>query len=181
MTRTAVFIDGAYLDFVLREEFSLAKIDYELLIGKLSGRRDLLRAYYYCCLPYQSSIPTDEEKRRLAAAQSFHSALARIEQFEVRMGKLEFRGKDETGKPRFEQKRVDILLGVDLVQLAVKGRIADAVLLAGDSDFLPAIEVAKHEGVKVHLVHGTKPHQDLVDKCDRRLRIDVEFIKSIRR
>jgi uncharacterized LabA/DUF88 family protein len=81
---------------------------------------------------------------------------------------------------RYEQKRVDILLGVDLVQLAAKHRITDAALIAGDSDFLPAIEVAKSEGVVVHLFHGRAPHDDLRICCDERTRIDRSLVEAIR-
>jgi uncharacterized LabA/DUF88 family protein len=53
-------------------------------------------------------------------------------------------------------------------------------MLAGDSDFLPAIEIAKAEGVVLHLYHGATPHNDLKDCCDERIRIDQTFIDAIR-
>jgi uncharacterized LabA/DUF88 family protein len=59
------------------------------------------------------------------------------------------------------------LFGVDLVQLAAKGQIEDAVLIAGDSDRMPAIVAAKAEGVAVHLRHGATPHADLVTAATR--------------
>jgi uncharacterized LabA/DUF88 family protein len=80
----------------------------------------------------------------------------------------------------FLQKQVDILLGVDLVTLAAKNQITDAIILAGDSDFLPAIEMAKREGVAIHLYHGAYPHSDLVAAADERVRIDSAFIDTIR-
>lgn len=98
----------------------------------------------------------------------------------MRLGKLAFRGTQD-GRPIFEQKRVDILLGVDLVQLAAKHQITDAMVLAGDSDFLPAIEIAKQEGVVVHLFHGASPHNELLTRCDERVRIDDEIVDAIRR
>jgi hypothetical protein len=52
MGRVAVFIDGAYLDYVLRDEFARARIDYGRLSEELAGGIDLLRTYYYHCLPY---------------------------------------------------------------------------------------------------------------------------------
>ena len=69
----------------------------------------------------------------------------------------------------------------DLVQLAAKHQITDAMVLAGDSDFLPAIEVAKQEGVVVHLFHGANPHNDLLTRCDERVRIDGGFVDAIKR
>lgn len=180
MNRCAIFIDGAYLEFVLKEEFCRPPIDFAVLANRIVGARELLRTYFYDCLPYQSARPTPEERERFARRQRFHHALNRIPQFEVRLGKLEFRGTQD-GRPIFEQKRVDILLGVDLVQLAAKHQISDAMVLAGDSDFLPAIEIAKQEGVVVHLFHGASPHNELLTRCDERIRIDDEFVGAIRR
>lgn len=182
MARTAIFIDGAYLDYTLRQEFGAVRIDYERLSTELAGGLDLLRTYYYHCAPYQSPTPTDEERERKAKFDRFHYALQSIPRYEVRLGKLEYRGIDaETKRPRFEQKRVDILLGVDLTRLAAKGHISDAILLAGDSDFLPAVEASKAEGVLFRLYHGKNPHGDLRLMADERIQIDTALIDRIRR
>jgi len=115
--------------------------------------------------------------------RSFVHMLNKQTRFEVRLGELAFRGVDKDGQPIFEQKRVDILLGVDLVLLAAKQQITKAILVAGDSDFLPAVEVAKKEGVLIHLYHGVKnnPHRDLWEKCDERTAITFDFVKDILR
>ena len=50
--RSAIFIDGAYLFYLLRDEFGSVRIDYRLLALVLSEGTDLLRSYYYSALPY---------------------------------------------------------------------------------------------------------------------------------
>ncbi len=166
MGKVAIFVDGGYLDYVFRD-LGLPRVDFQRFAALLAGTDEILRTYYYHCLPYQSPIPTAEESRRFGAKQGFFNALSRLDRFEVRLGKLAFRGVDRsTGKPIFEQKRVDIVLAVDLVLLASKQRIDKAVIITGDSDFLPAICSAKNEGVLIHLYHGTgenEPHRDLWD------------------
>lgn len=183
MSRAAIFIDGAYLDYTLRDEFNLARIDYRLFSERLSAGLDLLRTYYYHCLPYQSDPPTVEESERFAQRQRFYDALARLPRYQVRLGKLAFRGISQDGTRIFQQKRVDILLGVDLVVLSAKRQITDAILVAGDSDFLPAVTCAKDEGVIIHLVHGTRhpPHRELWDAADERTRLSAELISSVLR
>jgi len=181
MGQTAIFVDGGYFDRVSRDCGS-PRIDFGKLATELAKPDDLLRTYYYHCLPYMSPVPTPEEEERFAGKQRFFSALNRLNRFEVREGKLEYRGTDrESSRPIFEQKRVDIYLGVDLVLLAVKQRIHRAILITGDSDFLPAIRAAKNEGVVVHLFHGTgpqQPHRDLWEEVDDRTVITPDLLNT---
>ena len=88
-------------------------------------------------------------------------------------------GTEPTVSPIFQQKRVDILLGVDMVQLATKRAIETVILLAGDSDFIPAVEVAKSEGALVKLFHGEEPHRDLLKVADERVLIDQKLIDQV--
>jgi uncharacterized LabA/DUF88 family protein len=180
-SRIANFIDGAYLGYILKDEFGLVRIDYQGLAAEMAGGLDILRTYYYHCPPFQSSSPTKEEKERFGRAQSFFTALDRLPRFEVRLGRLAHRGLDSNGQPVFEQKRVDIMLGVDLALLSGKRQITHAALLAGDSDFIPALVAAKNEGVLVRLYHGRNYHKDLWDCADERFPITKAFIDAITR
>jgi uncharacterized LabA/DUF88 family protein len=179
MSRIAIFIDGAYLDFLLKDEFKLAKIRHDALAAKMAQGTEILRTYYYNCPPYQSSTPTDDERDRFARAQRFYTALDRLPRYEVRLGRLALRGFNQIGEPIFEQKRVDLMLGVDLALLSGKGQITDAALLAGDSDLIPAVVAAKSQGVVVHLFHGPSYHKDLWDHADERTVITLDFIRAI--
>ncbi len=177
--RVAVFIDGAYLDYLLRDEFEGVRIDYRALSERIAGDSDILRTYYYHCPPYQGNPPTQDERERYSTQRRFFDTLDRLPRYTVRLGRLARRGVDHVGRPRYEQKRVDILLGVDMVQLAAKQNIQEAALLAGDSDFIPAITAAKSEGVVVKLFHGQRPHSDLWREADERTQITKDFIGSI--
>ena len=101
--------------------------------------------------------------------------------YTVRLGRLAYRGNDRDGNPIFDQKQVDSLLTLDLVQLAMKQAIQEAVLVAGDSDFIPAVIAAKSEGVLVRLFHGDRPHSDLWQEADERIQFSQSFIDSILR
>ncbi len=61
-----------------------------------------------------------------------------------------------------------LLLSVDIVRHAAAGHIQHAILLAGDSDFVPAVEAAKEHGVTVSLWCGTAKtvHKDLIALAD---------------
>lgn len=105
MAATMVFIDGGYLDKVLEHEHPGRKIDYARFAVELAKPGELLRAYYYHCLPYQSQTPTEDEKRRYAAKHKFMTALENLPRFQVRRGRLVRRF--ESGKMIFTQQGVD--------------------------------------------------------------------------
>lgn len=172
---TAVFIDGGYLTKILRNHFNSARINYHEL-ARWAADGDLLRAYYYDCLPWQSPEPTPEEQQRFGGMQRFFTSLRSGNRMTVREGRLERR--EVSGVPYFVQKRIDLQIGLDIATLIAKGRVATIVLVAGDSDLLPAVESAKHEGVIVKLVHGpyTTYHTDLWQAADERAEIDWTLI-----
>ena len=182
MVRAANFIDGGYLRRVLTDHFSRVRVDYALLSQEMAQDTEILRTYYYDCLPYQSNPPTAEEQRRFSRTESFLAVLRRLPRYEVRLGKLEYRGRDpQTSKPHFAQKRVDALMGIDLALLSAQRSIADAVILTGDSDFLPAVEVAKSQGVLVRLYyHRSSCHNDLLDAVDERIEITQALVDKLR-
>ena len=177
--RVAIFIDGAYLNNVLANEFGGRRTDYGALSQRLAGEADILRSYYYDCLPYRSNPPTPEEQTRYSGRRSFFDALERLPRYTVRLGRLARRGPDNEGAYTFEQKRVDIMLGVDMALLAAKNVIQEVILVAGDSDFVPAVIAAKTEGVLVRLVHGRSHSTDLWTESDERVRLTREFIDSV--
>jgi len=178
-SRIAIFIDGGYLDVTNRDECGGVRIDYAKLATKLAGSTEILRTYYYNCLPYQQTTPTEEEKTRFSQAQKFHAALRSLPRFEVREGLLVYRGSNRRGEPIFVQKGIDIQLGVDLVLLSAKQQISHAVVIAGDSDLIPALGVAKNEGVLIHLYHGSAPHRKLIEIADERTQITPAFLSDI--
>ncbi len=153
-------------------------IDYEKLSRELSQGKELLRTYYYNCLPYQCNPPSSAEREKFAKAQRFYRMLTRLPKHEVRQGKLAKRGES------FEQKGVDTLLSIDLVNSAASGKIEDAVLLAGDSDYIPAVRVAKEHSINVTLYHSHNHrsyHTALWEICDIRHPIDSDLIERIKR
>ena len=178
--RYAVFIDGAYLAKVLKL-FGEPRIDFLKLSESFRGNDERLRTYCYYCAPFQSAVPTREEQERKSRFDRFAAALDSLPRFQVRLGRLA-RRTDADGGLRFEQKMVDVLLTVDLVRLSSQNHIQRAVIVAGDSDFVPAIEAARDSGVVVQLCHGRRPspHDQLVRACDEWLVIDHELLNAVR-
>jgi uncharacterized LabA/DUF88 family protein len=72
-------------------------------------------------------------------------------------------------EPNIHQKRVDMRLGLDVAALTLKSHADVFVLVAEDSDFVPAMKFARREGAQLSLVtlqHAVRAdmleHSDLV-------------------
>ena len=59
-----------------------------------------------------------------------------------------------------KQKGVDMRLGVDVASLAYKKQVDRIVLIAGDSDFVPAAKLARREGIEFVLDPMWSPIKD---------------------
>ena len=175
---TVIFIDGEYLRKIfdkvgLRND--VPKVVNEILELSNTNEKKLLRVYYYTSSPYQSSTPSEDEKERYKSFQKFEAFLKKQNNFEIKLGRIEKRGDE------FEQKMVDVLLSIDLVELSTKSNIDTAILVAGDSDLVPAAKKAKFNGVKVILIYPSDKseyHEELWVTADKRILIDYKSMKK---
>lgn len=164
---------------------------------------ELFRIYCYHCPPYggTEAIPFTGTPVNFGASPvaKFQTALQTsirlAPRFAFRTGQLRWRGwkckfddrvdpstpaRDLKWQPDFEQKQVDIKIGLDIAWLASK-RIVDIIAIAsGDTDFVPAMKFARREGVKVRLLtfEGTQPHNNLVEHRDYVTQIDLAEIAA---
>lgn len=179
--KTAVFIDGPYLDRVAKDCGS-PRLEIGRLAGELAQPDDLLRTYYYHALPYLGPVPSEEDLQRYDDRQRFFSALDRAERVQLREGRVELLGTDrESDRPIFEHRRLSLSLAIDMVRLAVKQRICRAVLVTGDSGVVPALRTAREEGVVIRLCHGTgtqMPGRELWEEADERTVITADLLRG---
>jgi uncharacterized LabA/DUF88 family protein len=195
-TRLAIFIDGGYLDKIAEKESGI-RVDYakfseairSVVAAKSPDTVEILRTYYYHCLPYQRSNPDPSEAQHFASAQKFFYSLERLPRYIVRQGHLVYRGDDKTtGEPIYVQKKIDLQLGLDFALLSAKGQIGHIAVVAGDGDLIPALCVAKDEGIVVWLFHGPRVSKqdgrstfadDLWQTADERHEMNLGFMKSV--
>ncbi len=179
MDKANVFIDAGFLDNILKEKFKKSKIDLALFSDEICKRNnsERLRSYYYTCMPYQSKTPTNEERKRYSSKYKFISIIKNLPRFEVRLGKLSKVYKGQ--KIDFKQKRVDSMMNVDMVHFSWSGIIQKAILITGDSDFIPGIKAIKSTPVITILYTSKKHcHNELYEACDEKYEIDEELIKK---
>jgi uncharacterized LabA/DUF88 family protein len=193
--RTAVLIDGAYLGIVSKQfsgpDGKPPKLDFVKLTDSLVARIPVpsgawrWRTYFYDSDPREVANPTPAQRQANNGKKDFLKRLEGFARFQVRRGKLELRGQNEDGSQKFEQKRVDVMLAVDMVRLAFEEHVEFIILVAGDSDFVPAIEAARAAGVTVILYYGgptkdgfRQTHDELRLACDESVQIDRSLIEA---
>lgn len=152
---------------------------------------DFYRIFYYGCLPYSKKqhnpltgksidfSKTDQHRFQV----NFFEELKKKRKIALRLGILEDRKrwiikpsktKDILSKKigiedlaendlqfDFNQKMVDIKIGLDIASITLKKQVDQIILISGDSDFVPAAKLARREGVDFLLDpmwNPIKPH-----------------------
>lgn len=158
MKKVAVFVDWEAVRKGVFEKSSF-KIDYnkvdnvikfvEAFIKK--DEEEIYRTFVYLCEPYKGEAGgvNYSQSATTKAGMSFIEKLQVKDLIAVRKGTIAYRGKDDKGKPIFMQKQVDMLLGLDIAHIAYN-RLADrALILSFDTDMVPAMKVARINGLQV--------------------------------
>ena len=137
--------------------------------------RQLYRIFYYDCEPIgRRSVFHPFSKRNVDLDKSdtytwtltFLEELRKRRKFALRLGTLSnqshYNLRPEVTKQLFTtldsiqesdfmfiapQKGVDMRIGIDIASLAYKKQVDQIILIAGDSDFVPAAKLARREGI----------------------------------
>ena len=127
----------------------------------------LLRILYYDCAPYQGKVklPVSGEEYEFQGSDRWLRELAAKDLFAVRRGVLKFRGykpkripvkgaelTDADFAPDFEQKGVDMRIGLDIANYATNRTVDRIILITGDTDCLPAMKQARTLGLQITLI-----------------------------
>lgn len=138
----------------------------------------LYRVFYYTAEPLSGVVrnPLDGSKLDLGATDVHRANTKLIDKLEnepfvaVRRGSLVHHGWEVKNRalralttgmqtsisardivPKINQKGVDMRIGLDLATLALKRLVAAVILVTGDSDLVPAMKLARREGLQVFL------------------------------
>ena len=116
------------------------------------------------------TLPVSGNETKFQASDRWLERLAKLERFAVRRGTIGFRGwrpkiipisgaplTDQDFKPIFEQKGVDMRIGLDIATFSEKRSVDRIVLVSGDSDMIPAMKHARKSGLEVVLVQLSAP------------------------
>lgn len=186
MMKTIVMIDGGHLRVRARQANTVYNPDF---IEKVAHacidptQESLLRVLYYDCAPYvgEARLPVSGLMTQFTGSSDWLRQLGRKDLFAVREGVLKFRGfkpkripispaalSDDDFKPDFEQKGVDMRIGLDIATYA-DDRLADRIILiTGDTDCIPAMKHGRKSGIQMILISlpGQRLAPELYEHAD---------------
>jgi uncharacterized LabA/DUF88 family protein len=193
MKRIAVLNDGGHLRVYTKRANSLFVPDYIEKIGHACALADevIHRILYYDCPPYQGEAtpPVSGTKTQFTGSDKWLHDLSYKDLFAVRTGVVKFRGfvlkkskipytptvplTDSDFEAKFEQKGVDMRIGLDMATLSANRCVEMIALVTNDTDCIPAMKHARRAGLQVALVvvPGYQPAPELLAHSDFRRNI----------
>lgn len=169
MQKIAVLMDGGNTRALARQAGHRYDPDYiqRIALACVAADEELLRILYYDCAPYNGTqtLPISGDAKTFTGSDEWLERLARKDLFAVRLGILKFRGfkpkripiaahdpSDDDFKPDFEQKGVDMRIGLDIATFCSSGAVQRIALITGDTDCIPAMKHARKAGLQVVLI-----------------------------
>lgn len=187
-TAIAVLIDGGFARNNAQRAGRAYNPAFIERLGRacaLTGTEEIRRILYYDCALYQGSVrrPISGTAQVFTSNDAWLHDLSHKELFAVRRGVLKFRGwipktvpliagagglTDNDFKPDFEQKGVDMRIGLDMANYSANRSVDLIALMTNDTDCIPAMKYARRAGLQVALVclPGCSPAPELLSHCD---------------
>lgn len=180
-------LDGGHLRVYAKKagrKFVPDYIEKVALACALNNAEEIFRVLYYDCAPYQGNVtlPVSGAVKSFEGGDAWLRELSKKNLFAIRRGILKFRGfvpkripigpsaalQDADFKPEFEQKGVDMRIGLDMAIISAHRAVELIALATNDTDCIPAMKHARRSGMQVALiaVPGCTPAPDLVAHCD---------------
>jgi uncharacterized LabA/DUF88 family protein len=189
--KTVLLIDGGYLRASAQranKTYNVAFVD-EFSKQCFDRAEYRLRVLYYDAPQFRGSaqLPVSGEWKRFQPTDTLIQDLAKLERFACRQGSLGFRGwkpkaipiagaglTDDDFKPVFEQKGVDMRVGLDIAMFAERRSVERIILVSGDTDMIPAMKHARKAGLEIGLIQLPAPARGIHDT----LRQHADFVRD---
>jgi len=170
--RVMIFIDGSNMYHSLKGFFKRTDIDIGKFCQKLLTKRRLIRIYYY-----NARVGRKEEPQRYKDQEAFFAGINAIPYIELRLGRLVY--TNWPSAPPYE-KGVDIQLATDMITHSYKSNYDVAILVAGDNDYVGALQAVKDNGrnVEVALFGKERTSMQLRNVADRIITLNGRLLKG---
>lgn len=172
---TYLFIDGGCLRATLSKISERYAENAALTLDFDRFTQGYTKVFYYDALPARNDNETDEDYQiRIAEPLGLIEELRSLDRFHVYEGDVR-RARSRRERP--EQKKVDVMITVDMLTHSFKRNMNRATLLASDMDFVPLINALVQEGMFVSLYYPPgETHTDLIAAADGKIPLRVDSL-----
>jgi len=167
--KVAVLIDGGFLRVVAKKAKKTYDPDFIEKFAHLCNSADegIFRILYYDCAMYSGTVklPVSGADHAFVSSDAWLHALSHKDLFAVRRGVLKFRGfkpkktpvapatlTDADFEPIFEQKGVDMRIGLDIAAYSDNHAVDRIILVSADTDCVPALKYGRKAGLQTVLI-----------------------------
>jgi uncharacterized LabA/DUF88 family protein len=184
--KAAVLIDGAFLRVIAKRSKKTYDPDFieKFSYNCQSADETIFRILYYDCAMYSGTVklPVSGAPQTFTSNDAWLHALSHKDLFAVRRGVLKFRGfkprkipvapsaplTDADFLPDFEQKGVDMRIGLDIAAYSANHAVDRIILVSADTDCVPALKYARKAGLQTVLIEppGAKLAPELLSHAD---------------
>ncbi len=190
MIRVAILIDGGNLRALTQQSGRTYDPDFIEKVAHACCAHDeqLIRVLYYDCAPFngRGKLPISGKWHQFHGSDQWLRDLAQKDLFALRRGVLKFRGykprkapiipgsvTDQDFEPVFEQKGVDMRIGLDIATYSNDRVVERLVLITQDTDCVPAMKQARKAGLQIVLINlpNSNLAPELLAHCDFRRRV----------
>ncbi len=189
--KIAVMVDAGHLRVALKRANQPYTPEYieKICLQCAKPGEEIVRILYYDCEPFSGELklPVSKQKLPYGKTSSMLHDLALKDLFAIRRGVLKFRGftikrnqqpsnplQDSDFEPTFEQKGVDMRIGLDMALFSANRSIELLALITNDTDCIPAMKYARRAGLQVALLKlpGSNQAKELFAHVDFRREIN---------
>lgn len=184
--KAAVLIDGGFLRVTAKRFKKTYDPDFIEIFAHacLASDERIFRVLYYDCAAYGGTVklPVSGSSHTFVSNDAWLHALSHKDLFAVRRGVLKFRGfkpkkipvapqmalSDADFVPDFEQKGVDMRIGLDIAAFAAGQTVDRIILVSADTDCVPALKYGRKAGLQTVLVEpqGVRLAPELLSHAD---------------
>jgi uncharacterized LabA/DUF88 family protein len=184
--KVVILIDGGYLRAISTKSGKKYDPDFIEKFAHVckTEEEEIFRILYYDCAPFngEAKLPVSGTMHTFHGSDQWLSELSKRELFAVRKGVLKFRGfkpkqipvaagaklQDSDFVPDFEQKGVDMRIGLDIGVYSANRAANRIVLVSNDTDCIPALKHARRAGLQMVIIElpGCSIAPELVSHTD---------------
>lgn len=170
-----LFIDGGCLRSLMKDFSGMYFNNHPIELNYNMFTSEFTKVFYYDSLPVKRNEDSDAEYAILKkSTEDYFENLEMTDRFHVYLGASQRR------RNRPEQKQVDIMIAIHMLQHSFHKNMHSATLLSTDSDFIPLLDALVDNGMITTLWYGDTQHcrakKELLIAADRKIKLSIKTI-----